>query len=282
MCAAPGDDLSRLVLCDWWEERGQAERARWVQTSVAQAANTPCETCLNWQNTDPRPGRNHLNGTRPLQLPSPYCGACRRLRAAALWAGRHLPRGGALSWFRAMGWPVCVGPTVHQNGMYVVDRGWPWCATFHSWADFDAACSAGLWARVPVARVEWPGLHSDIQPWPGGEPYPAGLFARCWAEARTQSERPTSPFLPRKIWARLSGGATGLSRDGLVERFYAHVDHADEALSRACVDEGRAAAGLDPLAWPEWAESVGAVAVDEDAALTDEQYASLHTNTPVD
>lgn len=53
--AHPDDDTPRLVLADWLEENGQADRAAFIRSQV-EAARTPCPEC--------RPGRPCRGGGR--------------------------------------------------------------------------------------------------------------------------------------------------------------------------------------------------------------------------
>ena len=115
-------------------------------------------------------------------------------------------------------------------------RGWPDRVLFRDWHRFEAARLAGLFARVPAVRAGGQNLGLPrggrvLSDWAPGEP-----AAGC--------------VLPRVYRRLLALPSPAPTRDGLGDAEYASERAAAEALSRALVDEGRAAAGLPPLARP--------------------------------
>lgn len=73
VCAAPDDDLPRMVLADWLEENGEGERAEWIRVQV-ERAKTPdraeCDRC-----------RREWSSRRFSSYPVPmgWCDSCRTI-----------------------------------------------------------------------------------------------------------------------------------------------------------------------------------------------------------
>lgn len=124
VCETPSDDLPRLVLADWWQENGQADRGEFVKVQVDLTSGpSRClhlQRCLHrgpYSGIEPHP-------MIPVSGPTVDCGYCRscqlRRRQDGLWS--DLGIGDSFDMFglkSRMLWENCSG----EVGICLVHRG---------------------------------------------------------------------------------------------------------------------------------------------------------------